>query len=269
MTNTHPADYQSLRKAYSDVVFSISNDLIFWSTFLPSAIEAYRKNYPNQARLFESGLFAYNIQLGTNTGWLHSLNHSAEINDDNLDYSRERFFQWIRLLSVVRIYNALEKLLFGIIETQYLPFDGPKHTLKKLKTLILTELTTENIAHDRKNNQFLLAFLRHRSPYLEQFFTLPVSNLTTSWETFFEFLSLIRHIIVHDSMVVSHNNYNLLNSQFGELMKQYFHIEKPQREENQLLFNEEKNGMQNLLSKCNDFAFNTIRFAFELDAIDS
>lgn len=261
--------HHHLRDSYSAVVFSISNDLIFWKTFLPSAIQTYREKYPNQFRLFESGLYAYNIQLDNNAGWLHSFNKSVEINDDNLDQSRDRFFQWIQLLSIVRIYNALELVLYSIIEIRYPPAIGEFHARKKLKTAILADLKKEQVAHETKNNQFLLAYLRHRNAKLSQFFSLPVTNLTTSRSEFFEFLSLIRHIIVHNGMLLSRDNHNLLKERFSELMERYFMIEQTTCHESKIVFDETKGGMQNLISVCDDLAYNAIKFAFDLGTINS
>jgi hypothetical protein len=158
-------DCDSLRAAYSGVVFSISNDLIFGQTFLPAAIQAHREKYPQQTRFFESGLYAYNINLSDNKGWLHGLGLSVEITKDSLEASRERFFMWIRLLSIVRIYNALELLLYGIIETRYLPSATLQQPMRKLKTLILTELKNDGVSTGTKNNAFLLTYLGHRSPF--------------------------------------------------------------------------------------------------------
>jgi hypothetical protein len=245
-------DHDSLRTAYSGVVFSISNDLVFWQTFLPVAIQAHREKYPEQTRFFESGLYAYNINLADNKGWLHGLGQSAEITSENLDSSRERFFMWIRLLSIVRIYNALELLLYGIIETRYLPPANEQRPLKRLKTLILTELKQAGIPHETKNNGFLLAYLQHRSPSLAQFFSLPVPNLSLSRMAFFEFQSLIRHMIVHDAMLLSRNNHNLLKSRYCEFMDRYFLVESMDRPEKKLLFNDQLGGMQNLLGVCDD-----------------
>lgn len=261
-------DYGSLRTAYSEVVFSISNDLAFWKSFLPATIHAYRERYPQQTRLFESGHYAYNINLTDNKGWLHELGMSAEINNSNLDQSRERFLMWIQLISLVRIYNALELLLYGIIETRYFPPTEKRRPLKTLKTLILTELKKDGIAHDTKNNGFLLVYLAYRNLALSRFFSLPVSNFTHSRTDFFEFLSVIRHIIVHDGMLLSRNNHNLLKSRYSEFMDRFFLVQNSAGGEKKLLFNEELGAMQYLLSVSNDLAYNTIRFAFDLEAIN-
>lgn len=263
------SDFGSLRSAYSTVVFAISNDLTFWNTFLPAAIQAHREKYPDQIRFFESGLCAYDISLESNNGWLHTLDHIEAIDNENLDHSRQRFFQWIQVLSIVRIYNALELLLYGIIETCYLGSLGEKMPLKKLKTLVLTELKNAKIPHDTKNNHFLITYLRQRNSNLGRFFSLPVSNLTTSREEFFEFLSVVRHILVHDEMLVSRNNQNLLKSRFKEFSDLYLQFEPVDRKALKMLFNEKKSGMINLFSQCNDIAYNTLKFAFDLESISA
>ena len=98
----------------------------------------------------------------------------------------------------------------------------------------------------------------------------PISGTgALSRTAFFEFLSLIRHIIVHDAMLVSRNNHNLLKSRYSEFMDWYFLVEATDRQEKKLLFNDQLGGMQNLLGVCNDLAYNSIKFAFDLEAINA
>jgi len=190
--------YKQLMQRYSQVVFRVSNDLQFWHTFLPAAIEAHRQIYPDPPFYFESGLFVYNISLNDDPGWLYPLQPSFTIDEDNIAASRVAFFQWIQVISLVRVYNSLETLVYSAIEKKYFPSPtGKKMATKALKTKILTEIKAAGLKDEINNNQFLLTFLKHRSTAVTHFLRLPVRDLPYTWESFFIFLSIIRHLIVH------------------------------------------------------------------------
>jgi hypothetical protein len=254
---------------YSKVVFNISVDLKFWDSFLPTAIEAYKNAYPSNIRYFESGLYAYNMTLDDNSGWLYSLKKTAVIGSENIHESKESFFEWVQIISLVRIYNSLESLLYNMISSQYFtPSKSKKITNKDLKTRVLGELKTAAIKHDTKNNKFLIAYIKFRSTNADQFLRKTVRDLPYTWEGFFNFMSIIRHIIVHDAMEVSSDNFNMLNSEFPLLVDRYLQIKNTESKSRRLTMDDSKQGLENLISLCNDFAYNLVKFVVNVERID-
>src|ERR1700727_267404 len=83
--------YRQLIDKYSEVVYTASSDIQFWTTFLPTAIKAYQEKYPNQWRYFESGFYAYDLSGSSNSGWLHGLGKTIDINAGNIDESKNNF----------------------------------------------------------------------------------------------------------------------------------------------------------------------------------
>ena len=85
----------------------------------------------------------------------------------------------------------------------------------------------------------------------------------SSWEDFFEFISIIRHIIVHNGMIVSSEERNIVNSKFKKLFDLYFQFFKDENGLDVLRVNE-TTGVINIISMCNEFALNTAKYIFEM-----
>ena len=263
--------FKKISDEYINVAFPINNDLQLWQVFLPSAIKIYLEKYPNQINLQSSGFYAYDINTKTSIVLLKNFNKISEIKTHELELNRCNFFQWVQILSIVRLYNSIEDLLIHSIQLKY--FNNLSLVLKNrkqvnaIKNSIQKNLVNNDIVPSRNNNKYLIDFIKLKSPTAANFFQLKTYSIPKStWEDFFEFISIIRHIIVHNGMIVSTEERSNINSKFKEMFTLYFQLKKNVDGFMTLQINE-KTGVVNIISMCNDFALNTAKFIFELDAM--
>jgi len=69
-------------------------------------------------------------------------------------------------------------------------------------------------------------------------------------------------------MLVSKENFNNLNSRYPLFLTQHFRLEPTEGGEKQLVIEETQNGLNNLISLSDDFAFNLVKFVLEVSRID-
>ena len=261
--------YKAIIDEYINVAFSIQNDLQLWKVFLPATIKTYLEKYPCQVDAQSSGFYTYDIDSNICQGELHNFNKSSEIKAQELEPSSQYFLQWVEVLSIVRLYSSIENLLILSIQLKY--YDEGSLLLKNkkqvnnIKSKIQEELKDNKITTSRVNNKFLIDFLKLKSPSVSNFLKCKTySGEESSWEDFFEFISIIRHIVVHNGMVVSLDERNNINSRFTEMFNQYFQLIESENGHMTLCVNE-KVGIGNIISMCSDFALNTVKCIFDFD----
>ena len=261
--------FKTVCDEYISVAFSIDNDLQLWKVFLPATIKTYLEKYPEQERALSSGFYAYDIDSNTCKFRDHNFNKSSEIKAQELEPTSQYFLQWVEVLSIVRLYSSIEDLLLHSIIIKYYDngcvLSKNKRQANDIKNKIREELKSNKIPISRINNRFLIDFLKLKSDSVSNFLkckTRPEENF--SWEGFFEFISIIRHIVVHNGMVVSPDERNNINSKFQEMFIRYFQLVESENGHMILRINE-KVGIGNVISMCSDFALNMAKCIFELD----
>jgi hypothetical protein len=266
--------FKVVSEEYINVAFSIQNDLQLWRVFLPATIETYLEKYPSQVDAHSSNFLAYDIDSNScHITETHDFNKSSEIKAQELKPSSQYFLQWVEVLSIVRLYSSIEELLLNSIKLKYYSGDSSliksrKHA-NNIKNKIQKELEDNNIDMSRINNRFLINFLKFKSKLVSGFFKCKTFSVKeSSWEDFFEFISIIRHIIVHNGMIVSAEESSGINSRFKKMFSLYFQLVKSGNGHMVLRVNE-NTGVNNMISMCNEFALNTAKYIFGFDTFQN
>ena len=111
--------------------------------------------------------------------------------------SSKYFLQWVEILSIVRLYNSIEDLLLYSIGLKYYN-DGDslvrsKKQFNNIKNRVQRELESNNIDKSRINNKYLISFLNFKSAKVSSFLKCKTYSIEeSSWEEFFEFISIIQ-----------------------------------------------------------------------------
>ena len=150
-------DIQNSFEVYKNSVFSISNDLQFWKTFLDRSIENY-KNEDKEKPLFESGYFVYDLSHDSPNGYLKGDRKIFEITIGDLENYRKDFFSWIMNLSILKAYNSSELLLLKAIQLKFYPLLNNPLEHKKYADKIHEEIKLSLIKPNTKNNKHLIEF---------------------------------------------------------------------------------------------------------------
>ncbi len=249
---------------YKNSLFQIKNDLRFWKQFLKTSIDSFQKEYPENRWIFQSGFYVYDITENSNSGRLKRSDDLYSIEIGDLHRHSDHFFDWIMNVSFVRVYNSVELLLLQCIRTKYFsqtpdPNIGKKE-MKQLQNEIKKSLKESGIQPDGRNNRYLIQFLKTQNDRYKTFCYQPVRiDRTTSWENFFEFISILRHIISHNGMLISKRMNNDLKSIARDLYTSYFD-EPLDRVDGYFLKPKSSDSYLNFLSLVNDFSANTVKF---------
>ena len=253
---------------YSKSVFKIENDLKFWRNFLTHSIEKYEIDNEYNREVFSAIFTIYNRPLEHNNTWLYTseLDHKIEIID--LKSFNDNFFDWIMSLSLVSVYNSVELLLLQIIRIRTFPTLKDPSLGRDEKNKLIQEIGNYLVTNDlkviKKNNLFLLDFIKSECPNYSNFLKLKLNNdWDVNWESFYFFISTLRNIITHQGNVTT-GNVNLLKSISKELFDTYFilfHFNG-----NSILKPKDESSFFNFLSLINDFSGNTTKYiADEID----
>lgn len=259
MQNLFTTDIKNLFDFYRSSVFSISNDLQFWKSFLDSTIEkSYRED--NKRKYFESIFSVYDLSHNSQSGLLKTYREVFEVSNLNLDSYRKSFFSWIMNLAIVKIYNSCELLLLRTIQLEYYPVLGNPLESKKYGDKVNNEVKRFLVTADSRNNRHLVEFLKQKSRLFEEFSRQETRLLSnTNWVQFFEFISILRHVIVHQGAIVDNDAFNLIKSVSKRTFEDFFDLQEDKNGYNIL---EPKNGdyFLNFVNLINDFSLNTAKF---------
>jgi len=249
---------------YIDSIHEIETDLSFWRPVIEGAIQKHQELGFNdfKANHFYSSFTANNFDLTTGVGRLSTYVKSIPLHEDS-------FLRWITALALLRVYNAVEVLLFSTITEEYLK---KKFSLKNLKALegeIFKEvqatfsnknIPTSNI--NKKNNRHIIQLIKLRSSSAEQFLSSNIRvDLSTTQENLFEFISILRHIIAHNAMVITPESLKIIEDKALPVYERYFTNDQIIDKASKLIFlNPIQERFSNFLNLVNDFALNTVKF---------
>jgi hypothetical protein len=203
------------------------NYLFYFDLFTKNLIENYLKTNPEEKALHQASFSLYNQNEIDISAWLHTHNETFVITTNTLEDSRTNFFQFVINSGIVRAYNILEIFLLRIIRcNHYKNLDDPrndKKSLNKLKRQIRDDLLNNQLDNDTSNNFYLINFLKWKSSKFENFLQrkMNIDNHMT-YENFFKTISLLRHIMVHQEMMITRDVFNQLNQIGLEILNRYF-----------------------------------------------
>jgi hypothetical protein len=258
---------QSIFDLYKDTVFSVQNDIQLWSGFLIRAVKKYLEEFPqNNDRWFESIFSVYDINPPSYVGYLKVDKRRYLISAENAEERAKDFLNWVRSVSIVKVYNALELVLLQSIQAAYYPhLVDPlqsKSEMKKLNDAIIGDLKSASARFETRNNGHLIEYIRRKSPVFNEFLSKDIRiDRHTSWEKFFVMISMVRHIISHHALIVTSDAHNGLRSTAKDVFEEYFNLvaDKNGRD---VLHIKEGDGFLNLISLVNDFTLNGAKFIF-------
>jgi len=254
--------------AYRDIVFAIDTDLNFWKSFLGGAINDYRIKNPLQIDLYQAGFFVYDLSSSSDSGRLKGHNEIRSIETLDLEKYSNDFFHWISNLAILKNYNALENFIFRAIQIKYFNHTrhsfGSKKAIEQMNIDIKSYLKENDLSVDTKNNRHVVQFLKNKSNEISSFLLLPMRvDLKTSWENFFELISILRNIIAHQGTIVNVDTHNEIKSRAKDVFQRHFIITEGIEGCQNLQPNNEQ--YSNFLNFFNDFSLNVVKFMFEED----
>lgn len=176
---SNPIDQKILEafKAYKDVVWNVDADIRFWKAFLDHAIQERQNNQPQPGEVYTAIFPVYNVELD---GGGDNLTFHPDVLSFTTDELRDRcegFLDWIRVLSILKVYNAMEIFLLQVIQFRFFssldnPMSGKDATDKTIGEIIKC-LTNKGERIDKKNNRHILKFIEVNSVDASTFLTLP------------------------------------------------------------------------------------------------
>lgn len=191
-------------------IHALDSDLNFWNHFVTKwAIPEYQKQNRSQV-IHASAYSTYDNDIDTGEGYLKLHKLVREIHSDDLMDHSSVLFNWVKSLSIVRVYNALEILLLQTIDTTF--FDSEltplvrKADINRINQRVIEAII---VKANKINNKHLIQFLRENSDDFNSFISMQINrSVTTTWDSFFYLISVLRHVVVHQAMLI---NGDLLN----------------------------------------------------------
>lgn len=249
---------------YISSVYQIATDIWVWTEMLKKTIANLEKESNPPQTFFSSIFTVYDIDSGSNNGLLNIYsNESKQISTHNINDQKEDFLRWVRCLSILRIYNAIEIFVLSSIYDHYFKGEISFENYRNKSYLITEEIRKYFVVNnlgkfDTTNNKHLIKFLSHKEPELKIFFSQKVRvDLNTDWQQFFELLSLLRNVVAHNSMLLTKDALNQIKSQAKDIYERHFSNDIVVDE--LILLNPHEAKFSNLLSMVNDFTLNTVK----------
>lgn len=254
--------YKDIFREYKLESFELSKDIRYWQYFLTLSIDQYNKIFPERRQLSESGFYVYDINLETNEFCLVGDNETSFLFNTDMNVESQKFFTWVTNLALSRLYNILERALLRIIGYKFLlrkPSEGfDKQVSDKVLSCVYHWLKEKNYKIDKRNNRHVISFLKYRCVYFNIFLrTNHTFGVEGNMESFFEFLSILRNIVVHNAMHLNKEAVSRLMSIDPNLFQAFFDqkIEKG----TELLKFKTPELFLSFQSKINMFLVNTIK----------
>lgn len=259
-----PFDIKSAFQLYKRTSFLVDTDLNFWTSVLNNAVNSFKGEPSTQ---FCATIFtAYNIEAAGPEGFLTDFKGHVAVTTKDLESKKQFFLSWVCNLTTLKLYNAVEVFFLHAIWLRYYghlknPITNKKNSDTLLKA-ITTYLDDKGLAIDRKNNRYLIEFLKNRSSNLSSFFGQKMRvDLETTWSGFFELFSILRNIIAHQGTIVSVDLKNEIFSKAKDLFNRYFKLVTDIDGNLHLTPIIEQYG--NFILLINYLALNTVKFVFD------
>lgn len=257
-------DLSKIVKIHSDFQKSIhhlDSDLNFWNHFVIKwAIPEYQTK--NKAQVIHSSAYStYDNVAETGEGWLKLHHDIREIHSDDLKLHSKVLFCWVEGLSIVRVYNALEILLLQAIDVVY--FGEAVKPLTRKNDVDDIHQRIEAVLggkKDRKNNKHLIAFLRLKSEEFNKWVDKPVrKGMSANWEEFFYLISILRHAVVHQGLLINRDLLNEIKSrECYEIFSKHFDL--IDLENNSFELQPIQENFKGFIGMSVQFAVNTLKF---------
>lgn len=250
---------------YRQLISNITNDLEFWKSFLNLSIKNYQSQEIKPEKLYASVFISRDIDVSLNIEHLISLNSSTSIMTDDLEIHRKLFFTWIMNLSLLKSYNALEIFLLKAIWLNYFPtLKNPtikKKNTDELKNSIKAELKKIGLVSDTKNNRYLIEFLKYKAMNFEKLLSLQIrADLKTTWKDFFDMISVLRNIMVHQGTIITDDTLNEIKSTSKDIFERHFDILSDENGDKHI--NPKENDLTSLIWLMNDFGLNSVKLIY-------
>lgn len=231
---------------------------------MSNSITEYKVKNPENRWINQSGFSLFNIKIDGSKTWLHLSPQTSSIEIKDLDIHSDNFFIWVMNLSLIRIYNSVELLLLQSIQNKYFPNLKPitnnRKEINKTTAEIKNFLKLNNQPVDTTNNRYLIEFLKLKSQDFSKFLQKKVNkDWKNTWSEFFELFSILRNIVTHQAMIISHDNRNSLNSVAKDIFNHYF-VQPIDTKDAEILKPKDEQYFLNFVRQVNDFAANTIKF---------
>jgi hypothetical protein len=203
-----------IQSSFQKSLHALDSDLNFWNHFITKwAIPEYQAKNP--ARVIHASAYStYDNDTKTGKGRLKLHREIREIHSDDLPMYSDVLFNWVEGLTIVRVYNALEILLLQLIDVVYFNSEVTPLTKKKeingIESRIREELGKES---NKVNNAHLIKFLKLKSPEFDEWINLSVRpDLKSTWDDYFLLISILRHVVAHQAMLINKDTINKINS---------------------------------------------------------
>lgn len=269
MENTVDPKILELFTFYRHTVSRIYNDLQFWQDFLNRRIEEYRNTImKNNNSVYVSIFCVYNVLFQSGDEALQLKCHPEEykILSDDLEKHADAFFSWIKNSSIVKAYHACERFLLGTIASYFFkniadPLKD-ESSLQKINNAIISYLSKEcNQRYDTKNNRHIIQFVEKKSELVKSFLERDIrSDLKTNGKQFFEFISIMRNIILHNNSFASRNQINNMKSVAKDVFDRFIDMPPGSHEYIVLRIKNDQDLFSNLLILLNDFSINLVKY---------
>lgn len=260
---------QEIFDRFSWSILTIDSSIRFWQGFLHRSVENYKASDYKPDFYLSSIFSAYDIDLAGAPGFLKTAKKTFQIDKGNIDQILNEYFNSIKCLHLVRVYNEVELVLIRCIQSNFFPnLDDPilsRKAYSKIETEVKAELKRQNLQPNSANNRHLFDLLKIKSTSFNQYCAMKISfahpNVNT--ESFFIFLSIIRNVITHAGLAISTDTENNIKSVAKELYDHYCETVRLPNGENILYFKEGDYYMQ-VIHLLKTYVTNCIKFIFNL-----
>ncbi|MBX9782447.1 MAG: hypothetical protein K2X48_04050 [Chitinophagaceae bacterium] len=254
-------NFVEIHNQYRKSVHALNDDLRFWAHFINNwAIPEYKRlNVP--MIIYESAYSTYDSSIETSSDLLKFHSEGREIHSDDLEIHSKDFFNWLMNLSIVRAYNSLEILMLQVIDVIFLGsnFNSVlgKQDINRINNSVIEHLITPS---DRINNKHLVNYLCENSPSFNQWIQAELRiDCSTTWHEYFYLMSVLRHIVTHQAMVLNKNLLNEIKSKYcKDVFERYFKVNEIHKNMYELKPNQDN--FLSLLDFSMQFAANTLKF---------
>lgn len=248
---------------YKESIFNIDHDLRFWKHFLKISIDAYSSDTDRE---INTAIFCvYDHPCDHIGGILKCHEKVYRTNVSELHKKSIDFITWVMNLSMLNAYNSMEILILQTIQMAYYPkltnpVNGKKQT-DNIQYQIKDFLKNNSINVDTKNNDYLIQFLKLKSPEISSFLNLKMNtDLNTRWIDYFYLISILRNVVAHCAMIVQPDIHNEIKSRAKDIFERHFEIKK--NLEGFPILNPKPNNFNELIKFINSLTISIYKFAF-------
>lgn len=249
---------------YVNSVYNISTDIKIWQSIIGKIVDEYENEGLAERDLFSSIFTIYDIDKTSGNGLLKVFqNDNIKITTKNLREQKKSFFRWIINSSILKIYNSVEILLQSVILEEFLNHESKNFGKKDIK-LINKEISecfqNENLGKlNSHNNRHLIDYLKFKSSSVEEFMKNKVRiDLQSNWEEFFELISILKNVVVHNGMLIEKDTLNSIRNSARDIFERYFSTKL--KVDELTLLDPNLPQILNFINMINEFAVNMVKF---------